>query len=58
MRAIAIESSARSGAVTAPIKGLSEYFKWAYTISKWRLLTGMSTGSQTVPLVWCNQGIM
>ena len=26
-------------------------------MSRWRLLTGMSTGSQTVPPEWCNHGV-
>ena len=34
MRTIAIESSARSGAVTAPSSGLVEYRRWAATMSK------------------------
>ena len=50
MRAIAIESSARSGAVTAPMNGLADQRRWASTMSRWRLLTGTSTGSHTVPL--------
>jgi hypothetical protein len=52
--AIATESSARSGRVTEPMNGLSLYLMWLYTMSKWRLLTGMSTGSHTVPPEWCN----
>src|ERR1700722_14049776 len=38
-------SSPRSGLVTEPMHGLSEYLTCAYTISKCRLLTGRSTGS-------------
>ena len=44
-----IESCARSAAVTEPMKGLSLYFRWEYTMSRCRLDTGMSTGSTTVP---------
>ena len=47
--AISIVSRARSGCVTEPMKGLSLYLMWLYTMSKWRLLTGRSTGSQIVP---------
>ena len=46
---ISTVSRARSGWVTDPIYGLSLYFIWLYTISKCRLLTGRSTGSQMVP---------
>ena len=42
-------SCARSGCVTEPMYGLSLYFMWLYTMSKCRLLTGRSTGSQMVP---------
>ena len=41
--------AARSGAVTDPMKALSLYFRWLYTMSRWRLLTGRSTGSQIFP---------
>ena len=34
MRTISIESSARSGAVTAPSSGLVEYRRWAATMSR------------------------
>src|SRR5207302_611854 len=46
---ISMVSSARLGCVTEPMYGLSLYFMCAYTMSKCRLLTGRSTGSQTVP---------
>ena len=46
---ISTVSCARSGCVTEPMYGLSLYFIWLYTMSKWRLLTGRSTGSQIVP---------
>ena len=51
-------SSARSGLVTEPMNGLSEYLRCAYTISKCRLLTGRSTGSHTVPPEWWIKGLM
>ena len=47
--AIATVSSARSGAVTEPMNGLSDSVMCASTMSRWRLLTGTSTGSHTVP---------
>ena len=50
-------SSARSGLVTEPMNGLSEYLRCAYTISKCRLLTGRSTGSHTVPPEWWMKGL-
>ena len=50
--AISTVSCARSGLVTEPMKGLSLYFMCAYTMSKWRLFTGRSTGSQIVPPLW------
>ena len=49
MRVISTVSWARSGWVTEPMYGLSLYFMWVYTMSKCRLLTGRSTGSQMVP---------
>src|ERR1039458_7015069 len=55
MFAIAMESAARSGAVTDPMNALSLYFRWLYTMSRCRLLTGRSTGSQMVPPEWCNE---
>ena len=55
MFAMATESAARSGAVTEPMKALSLYFRWLYTMSKCRLLTGRSTGSQIVPPEWCRE---
>ena len=42
-------SWARSGAVTDPMNGRSWYLMCENTMSKWRLLTGRSTGSQRVP---------
>jgi len=54
--AMSTVSSARSGAVTEPMKALSEYTMCAATISRCRLLTGRSTGSHTVPPEWCNAG--
>ena len=56
MRAISMESSARSGVVTEPMKGLSPKRRCAYTMSRWRLFTGWSTGSHTVPPEWCSHG--
>ena len=52
MRAIATESSARSGAVTDPSSALSDQRRCAYTMCMWRLFTGTSTGSHTVPPEW------
>lgn len=49
MRASSTLSAARDPAVTEPMNGLSLYFRCEYTMSRWRLLTGTSTGSQTVP---------
>jgi hypothetical protein len=49
MRHISIESAARGAVVTEPMKGLSERVMCAYTMSRWRLLTGRSVGSHTVP---------
>ena len=49
MRAMLTLSCARSPNVTEPMKPLSLYLMWAYTMSRWRLLTGISTGSHTVP---------
>ena len=37
------------GSVTEPMKGLSESVMWAISISRWRLFTGTSVGSHTVP---------
>ena len=48
----------REPAVTEPMKPLSLYLMWEYTMSRWRLLTGMSTGSHTVPPEWCRCGDM
>ena len=56
IRLSSIESAARSAAVTEPMYGLSLYLMWAYTMSRCRLLTGTSTGSQTVPPLWCRWG--
>ena len=53
--AISTVSRARSGCVTEPMNGLSLYFMCAYTMSKWRLFTGRSTGSQMVPPEWCSE---
>ena len=38
------------------MKPRSEYLMWLYTMSRWRLFTGTSTGSQIVPPEWCSQG--
>ena len=38
------------------MNGLSLYFMWLYTMSKCRLFTGRSTGSQIVPPEWCSDG--
>ncbi len=46
---ISTVSRARSGWVTEPMYGLSLYLMWLYTMSRWRLFTGRSTGSQMVP---------
>ncbi len=40
------------------MNGLSLYFMWLYTMSKWRLFTGRSTGSQMVPPEWCSDDAM
>ena len=58
MFAMATESAARSGAVTEPMNALSLYFKWLYTMSRCRLFTGRSTGSQIVPPEWCSEFAM
>ena len=57
MRAISTESRARSGIVTEPMNAWSLYLMWLYTMSRWRLLTGTSTGSQIVPPEWCSHGV-
>ena len=49
---ISTESSALSGSVTDPIKGLSDKVICAKSMSKCLLLTGTSVGSQTVPPEW------
>ena len=56
IRAISTVSCARSGCVTEPMNGLSEYRMCAYTMSKCRLFTGRSTGSHTVPPEWWRYG--
>src|ERR1700733_15562370 len=43
---ISTVSVARSGCVTDPMYGLSLYFIWVYTISKWRFLTGGARASR------------
>ncbi len=48
------ESCARLGSVTEPMKGLSLSVMWAWSMSRWRLFTGMSVGSHTVPPEWCS----
>ena len=53
MRHISTELAARSGAVTEPMNGLSESVICASSMSRWRLFTAMSVGSQTVPPEWC-----
>ena len=55
-RAMATESSARSAEVTPPMNGLVDQRRCAYTMSRCRLLTGTSTGSQTVPPEWWSHG--
>ena len=57
MRAMSTLSCAREPAVTEPMNGLSLNRMCAYTMSRWRLLTAMSTGSQTVPPEWCRYGV-
>ena len=47
-------SWARLGSVTEPMKGLSLRVMWACSMSRWRLFTGISVGSQTVPPEWCS----
>ncbi len=49
MRHISTESAARDGSVTEPMNGLSLSVMCASTMSRCRLLTAMSVGSQTVP---------
>ncbi len=56
MRARSTLSWAREPAVTDPMNGLSLNLRCEYTMSRCRLLTGMSTGSHTVPPEWCSQG--
>ena len=56
MRASSTLSDARSPAVTEPMNALSLQRRWAYTMSRCRLLTGTSTGSQTVPPEWWRCG--
>jgi len=58
MRARSTLSWAREPAVTEPMKPLSLYLMWLYTMSRCRLLTGTSTGSHTVPPEWCSHGFM
>ena len=58
MRHISTVSSARSGAVTEPMNGLSDSVMCASTMSRWRLLTATSVGSHTVPPEWCIEGAM
>ena len=55
-RAMATLSSARSGAVTEPMKGRSDSVMCAASMSRWRLFTATSTGSQTVPPEWWMAG--
>ena len=53
---MAMQSAVRSGAETAAKNGLSDNVAEAWNMSRWRLLTGRSTGS-TVPVApWCSQG--
>ena len=42
------------GSVTEPMKGLSDSVLCASSMSRWRLFTGTSVGSQTVPPEWCS----
>ena len=51
---IATESRAREGSVTEPMNGLSDSVMCAISMSRWRLLTAMSVGSQTVPPECCS----
>ena len=53
MRHISTESAARSGSVTLPMNGLSDSVMWASSMSRWRLFTATSVGSQSVPPEWC-----
>ncbi len=48
------EAQKALGSVTEPMKGLSDSTIWARSISRWRLFTGISVGSQTVPPEWCS----
>ena len=52
IRAIWIECSALSGAVMAPSRGFVEKRRCAATMSKWRLFTGTSVGSQMTRPEW------
>ena len=53
--AISTESAALDRSVTEPMKGLSDSVMWARSMSRWRLFTGRSVGSQTVPPEWWSQ---
>ena len=54
VHAMSTLSCARLGSVTDPMKGLSLNVICARSMSRWRLFTGTSVGSQTVPPEWCN----
>ena len=47
-------SCARLGSVTDPMNGLSDSVICAISMSRWRLFTGISVGSHTVPPEWCS----
>jgi len=49
-------SSARSGAVTGPMNGMSEWRIALAVMCRWRLGTGTSTGSQVTEPVLCSAG--
>ena len=51
---ISTESRARLGSVTDPMNGLSLSVMCASSMSRWRLFTATSVGSQTVPPEWCS----
>jgi len=51
---ISTGSRAREGSVTEPMNGLSDSVTCASSMSRRRLFTAISVGSQTVPPEWCS----
>ena len=56
--AMAMESCERDQWVTEPMNDLSPRRAWAWIMSRWRLLTGTSVGSQTVPPEYWSMGLI